>query len=72
VENHVYLSHGVQVAGVVWRATMRIMAVVGDLLQRIGDGCIGQVLGGQTIRSLGDAMCDLYRAREYEERRFLG
>jgi hypothetical protein len=38
VENHVYLSHDVQVTGATWRAVMRIMAGVGDLVQRIGDG----------------------------------
>jgi hypothetical protein len=39
MENHVYLSSGVQVVGVVgvtWRATTRIMAGVGDLMQRTG------------------------------------
>jgi hypothetical protein len=38
VENRVYLSRGVQVAGATWRATMRIVARVGDLVQRIRDG----------------------------------
>jgi hypothetical protein len=38
LENHVCLSHGVQVAGAVWRVAMRTMAGVGDLVQRTGDG----------------------------------
>jgi hypothetical protein len=38
VENRVCLSRGVQVAGVTWRAMMRIMAGVGDLMQRTRDG----------------------------------
>jgi hypothetical protein len=46
LENHVCLSHGVQVAGVAWRAAMRIMAGVEDLVQRTGDGPTGRVLGG--------------------------
>jgi hypothetical protein len=31
-ENHVCLSHGVQVAGAAWRATTRIVVGVGDLV----------------------------------------
>jgi hypothetical protein len=38
VENHVCLSRGVQVAGAAWRAAMRIMVGVGDLMQRTRDG----------------------------------
>jgi hypothetical protein len=34
LENHVYLSRDVQVADVAWRAAMRIVAGVGDLVQR--------------------------------------
>jgi hypothetical protein len=37
VENHVCLSRGVQVAGVALRAVTRIMAGIGDLVQRTGD-----------------------------------
>jgi hypothetical protein len=37
VENHVCLSRGVQVIGVAWRAAMRIVVGVGDLVQRTGD-----------------------------------
>jgi hypothetical protein len=32
LENHVCLSCGVQVAGAAWRAPIRIMAGVGDLM----------------------------------------
>jgi hypothetical protein len=45
LENSVCLSRGVQVAGAAWRAAMRTMAGVGDLLQRTGDGRTGWVLG---------------------------
>jgi hypothetical protein len=38
LKNRVCLSRGVQVAGAAWRAAMRIMAGVGDLVQRTGDG----------------------------------
>jgi hypothetical protein len=38
VENHVCLSRGVQVAGVTWWVETRIMAGVGDLVPRTGDG----------------------------------
>jgi hypothetical protein len=51
---------------------MRIMAGVGDLVQRTGDGHTGRVLGGWTIRRSGDAVCGLYRAHGDKERGFLG
>jgi hypothetical protein len=57
------LSHGVQVAVAAWRAAMRIVAGVGDLVQRTGDGCTGRVLSGRAIERSGGAVCDLYRAR---------
>jgi hypothetical protein len=72
LENHVCLSRGVQVAGVAWRAAMRIVAEVGDLEQRIEDGRIGRVLGGRTIERSGGAVCGLHRARGDKERGFLG
>jgi hypothetical protein len=65
------LSHGVQVAGVAWRVAMRIMAGVGDLVQRTGVDHTGRVLGGRTIERSGGAMCGLHRARGDEERGFL-
>jgi hypothetical protein len=71
VENHVCLPRDVQVAGAAWRVAMRIMAGVGDLVQRTEDGRIGRVLGGQTIERSSDAVCSLHHARGDEERRFL-
>jgi hypothetical protein len=43
LENHVCLSRGVLVVGVAWRAAMRTMARVGDLVQMTRDGRTGQV-----------------------------
>jgi hypothetical protein len=72
LEDHVCLSHGVQVVGAARRAATRIVAGVGDLMQRIGDGRTCQVLGGRAIERSGDAVCGLHRARGDEERGFLG
>jgi hypothetical protein len=72
LENNVCLSHGVQVAGAAWCAATRIMAGIGDMVQRIGDGHTGRVLGGWTIERSGDAVCGLHRARGDEKRKFLG
>jgi hypothetical protein len=68
VENRVCLSRGVQIAGATWQAAMRIVAEVGDLVQRIEDG---QVHVGYSVagRSGGQG---LYRAHGDEERGFLG
>jgi hypothetical protein len=71
LENHVGLSRGVQVAGAAWRAAMRIVAAVGDLVHWTGDGGTGRVLGGRAIERSGDAVCGLHRARGDEERGFL-
>jgi hypothetical protein len=49
-----------------------IVAGVGDLVQKIGDGRTGRVLGGRTIERSGDAVCSLHRARGDEEREFFG
>jgi hypothetical protein len=62
----------VQVAGAAWRATMRIVTGLGDLVQRTGDGHTGRVLGGQAIERSGDAVCGLHRASGDEKRGFLG
>jgi hypothetical protein len=62
-ENRVCLSRGVQVAGVAWRAAMRIVARVGDLVRRTGDGRTGQIVGGRTVERSGGAVCGLHRAR---------
>jgi hypothetical protein len=71
LENHVFLSRGVQVAGVVWHAVMRIMIGVGDLVQRTEHGCTGWVLSGQVIKRSGDAVCGLHRAHGDEKCGFL-
>jgi hypothetical protein len=51
---------------------MRIMVGVGDLVQRTGDGRMGQVLGGRAIERSGSAVCGLHLARGDEEHKFLG
>jgi hypothetical protein len=63
LENHVCLSRGVQVAGAAWRAAMRTMAGVGDLVQRTGDGHTCRVLDGRAVERSGGAMCGLHLAR---------
>jgi hypothetical protein len=62
----------VQVAGAAWRAAMRIVAGVGDLVQRIGDSRTGRVLGGRAVEGSGGTMCSLHLAHGDKERRFLG
>jgi hypothetical protein len=57
------LSRDVQVAGAAWRATMRTVGGVGDLVQRIGDDRTGQVLGGRAVERSGGAVCGLHLAR---------
>jgi hypothetical protein len=66
------LSHGVQVAGVAWRAATRIVVGVGDLMQRTRDGRTGRVLGGRAVKRSGGVMCGLHHARGNEECVFLG
>jgi hypothetical protein len=51
---------------------MRIVAGVGDLVQRSEDGRTGRVLGGRVIERPGDAMCGLHHAGGDDERGFLG
>jgi hypothetical protein len=41
-------------------------------MQRIRDGCTGQVLDGWAIERSGDAVCGLHHTRGDEERGFLG
>jgi hypothetical protein len=72
LENRVCLSRGVQVVHAAWRAAMRIVAGVGDLVQRTGDGRTGRVLGGWAIERSGGALCGLHHARGDEEHGFLG
>jgi hypothetical protein len=51
-----------QMAGATWRAAMRTVAGVGDLVQRTGGGRTGRVLGGQAVERLGGAVCGLHLA----------
>jgi hypothetical protein len=51
---------------------MRIMAGIGDPVQRTKDGRTGRVLGGRMIERSGGAVCSLHCARGDEERGFLG
>jgi hypothetical protein len=62
----------VQVVGAAWRAVMRIMAGVGDLVQRTTDSHTGWVLGGWAIKMLDGTVCNLHRAHGDKERGFLG
>jgi hypothetical protein len=66
------LSRGVQVAGAAWRAAMRTVAGVGDLVQRTGDGRTGRILGGRVVERSGGAVCGLHLAHGDEERGLLG
>jgi hypothetical protein len=50
---------------------VRIVAGVGDLVQRTRDGRTGRVLGGWAIERSGDTVCGLHRAHGDEERKFL-
>jgi hypothetical protein len=72
LENCVCLSRGVHVVDAAWHAATRIMAGVGELVQRTGDGCTGRVLDGQVVERSGDTMCGLYHARGDKEGGFLG
>jgi hypothetical protein len=66
------LSRGVLVAGAAWRAAMRIVAGVRDLVQRTGDGRTGQVLDGRAVEMSGGVVCGLHLARGDKECGFLG
>jgi hypothetical protein len=52
-----------QVAGAACHAAMRIVAGVGDLVQRTRDGRTGQVFGGWAVERSGDVVCGLHLAR---------
>jgi hypothetical protein len=62
----------VQVAGATWCAVTRIMAGVGELVQRTENGHTDRVLGGRTIERSGGAVCDLHHTRGGDEHEFLG
>jgi hypothetical protein len=49
-----------------------VVAGVGDLVQRTGDGHTGRVLDGRAIERSGGTVCGLHRARGDEEHEFLG
>jgi hypothetical protein len=51
---------------------MRIIVGVGDLVERVRDGHVGQVVSGRTIRRSDDTVYGLHRARGDEEHKFLG
>jgi hypothetical protein len=70
-ENRVCLSRDVQEAGAAWRAAMKTMAGVGDLVRRTRDGRTGRVLGGRAVESSGGAVCGLHLARGDQKRGFL-
>jgi hypothetical protein len=54
------LSRDVQVTGAAWRAAMRTVTEVGDLVQKIRDGRTGRVLGGRAVERSDDAVCGLH------------
>jgi hypothetical protein len=61
------------VAGAAWGgAATRIVTGVGDIVQRMGDGHTGRVLGGRAIERSDGAVCGLHRACGDEEHMFLG
>jgi hypothetical protein len=66
------LSRGVHVAGAAWHAATRVVAGVGDLVQRTGDSRTGRVLGGQAIERSGGTVCGLHHAYGDEKCGFLG
>jgi hypothetical protein len=61
-----------QVVGAAWRAVMRIVVGVGNLVQRTEDDRTGRVLSGWAIERSGGAVCGLRHARGDEEHVFLG
>jgi hypothetical protein len=64
VENCVCLSHGVYVTGVTWRAATKIMAGVGDLVQRTedGQGQVGYSVAGRSGgRMTSCAVCTVHK-----------
>jgi hypothetical protein len=70
-ESHLLVSW-CAVAGAAWRVATKIVAGVGDLVQRTEDGRTGRVLGGRAIERSGGVVCGLHRARGDEECGFLG
>jgi hypothetical protein len=60
------------VTGAACRIVTRIVAGIGDLVQRIRDRRTGWILSGRAIERLGGAVCGLHRAHRDEEHGFLG
>jgi hypothetical protein len=63
VENHICLSRGVQVSDATWRAAMRIVAGVGDLVQRTrnGQAQVGYSVAGRSgDRVMSCAVCTVH------------
>jgi hypothetical protein len=56
------------VARATWRVATRIVARVGDLVQRTGDDRTGQVLGGRMIERSGGTVCGLLHTVHMETR----
>jgi hypothetical protein len=70
LDNQVWLSRGVQVAGAAWSIVTRIVIGVGDLVQRTDDG--QAQVGYLVIGRSGNTVCGLHCAHRDEERGFLG
>jgi hypothetical protein len=51
---------------------MRIVAGVGDLVQKTGDGHTSRVCGGRAIERSGGAVCGLHHACGDKEHEFVG
>jgi hypothetical protein len=51
------------VAGAAWRAAMRTVVGVGDLVQRTRDDRTDRVLHGRVVERSGDTVCGLLLAR---------
>jgi hypothetical protein len=62
----------VKVIGAIWRAVMRIMTGVGELVQRIESGRTGWVQDGWVIERSSGIVWGQHRARGDEERVFPG
>jgi hypothetical protein len=56
---------------VTWRAAMKIVTGVEDLVQRIMDGHTSRILSDRVIERSDDAVCGLHRIRGDVERMFL-
>jgi hypothetical protein len=72
VENYIFLSRSVQVAGVIWWTAMMIDKSRRPDTEDQKWSSTGQILGGQTIERLGDVLCGLHCAHRDEECGFLG